>query len=75
MTLEEAIVAIRSAPDKGRAQMVANDIAIACMRGERDAGDELAVRHAWYERWGHELMQSQVVGDCGPRPGANWTGD
>ena len=76
MTLQEAIAAIRTAPNRHKAQTVANDIALACMRGERDAGDEAAVRAAWFDRWGHEHRDwSRTVGDSGPRAGSNWTGD
>ena len=74
MTLDEAITAIRTAPNRHQAQGVANSVALQCMRGERDAGDELAVRTAWWERWGNEPVEWEPT-YREPRPGTHWTGD
>jgi hypothetical protein len=42
------------------------------MDGARPYADELAVRKAWFERWGNA---PQSLGYAGPRAGTNWTGD
>ena len=72
MTLDEAITAIQTAGNKHDAMKIANAVSMESMLLERPYADELAVRHAWHERWGKE---PQTLGDAGPRPGTNWTGD
>jgi len=72
MTLDEALQAINDAASSFEAQVVANSVAMESMAGQRPYSDELAVRRAWFERWG---STPQVLGDAGPRAGTNWTGD
>ena len=72
MTIDEAITAIQTAANKHAAMVIANAVAMESMLLERPYADELAVRQAWRERWGNE---PQTLGDAGPRPGTNWTGD
>jgi hypothetical protein len=72
MTLDEAITAIQTAGNKHAAMVIANAVAMESMLLERPYADELAVRQAWHKRWG---MEPQTLGDAGPRPGTNWTGD
>ena len=72
MTLHDAITAIQEAGNKNDAMKIANAVSMESMAGSRPYADELAVRHAWHERWGQE---PQTLGDAGPRPGTNWTGD
>lgn len=72
MTLDEAIQLIETAENRNVAMAIANTVAFHAMQGLRPAGDEQAVRDAWRKRWGHE---KPVLGDAGPRPGTNWTGD
>jgi hypothetical protein len=72
MEIEEAIEAIRTAADGRAAMMIANAVAMESMDGARPYADELAVRRAWFERWGNG---PQSLGYAGPRAGTNWTGD
>ena len=72
MTIEEALAAINSASDRHAAMRIANEVAMESMNGNRPYADELAVRAAWFERWGNHKPR---LGDAGPRPGTNWTGD
>ena len=72
MTIEEALAAIKDADDRNAAMQVANAVAMESMKGTRPYADELAVRAAWFERWGGHKPR---LGDAGPRPGTNWTGD
>jgi hypothetical protein len=51
---------------------IANAVAMESMDGSRPYADELAVRKAWFERWGNA---PQSLGYAGPRVGTNWTGD
>ena len=72
MTIDEAITAIQTAANKHDAMKIANAVSMESMALARPYADELAVRQAWRERWG---MEPQTLGDAGPRPGTNWTGD
>jgi hypothetical protein len=72
MTTEDAIKAINDAEDRHAAMVIANAVAMESMQLERPYADELAVRAAWFKRWGQTKQQ---LGYAGPRPGTNWTGD
>jgi len=72
MTITDAIDAINTAADRHAAMQVANAVAMESMDGARPYADELAVRRAWFERWGNGPQQ---LGYAGPRAGTNWTGD
>jgi hypothetical protein len=72
MTIEDAIEAINTAADRNAAMVIANAVARESMELERPYADELAVRAAWFKRWGNTQQQ---LGYAGPRPGTNWTGD
>ena len=72
MTLDEAVAAINGAEDRNAAMRIANTVAMQSMKGQRPYADELAVRRAWFDRWGYEPPR---LGDAGPRAGTNWTGD
>jgi hypothetical protein len=72
MTTEDAIKAINDAEDRHAAMVIANAVAMESMQLERPYADELAVRAAWFKRWGNTKQQ---LGYAGPRPGTNWTGD
>ncbi len=72
MTITDAIDAINTAPDRHAAMQIANAVAMESMDGARPYADELAVRKAWFERWGNA---PQSLGYAGPRAGTNWTGD
>jgi hypothetical protein len=72
MTITEAIDAINTAADRHAAMRIANAVAMESMLLERPYADELAVRKAWFERWGNAPQQ---LGYAGPRVGTNWTGD
>ena len=72
MTIDEALVAIDSATDRHAAMVIANLVARESMELKRPYSDELAVRAAWFKRWGKEKQQ---LGYAGPRVGTNWTGD
>jgi len=72
MTTEDAIKAINDAKDRHAAMVIANAVAMESMQLERPYADELAVRAAWFKRWGNTKQQ---LGYAGPRPGTNWTGD
>ena len=72
MTTEHAIEAINAAADRNAAMAIANAVAMESMDGSRPYSDELAVRTAWFQRWGNAPQQ---LGYAGPRPGTNWTGD
>jgi hypothetical protein len=72
MTTEDAIEAINDAEDRHAAMVIANTVAMESMAGSRPYSDELAVRAAWFKRWGNTKQQ---LGYAGPRPGTNWTGD
>jgi hypothetical protein len=72
MKIEDAIEAINTAADRHAAMVIANAIAMESMQLERPYADELAVRKAWFERWGNA---PQSLGYAGPRVGTNWTGD
>ena len=52
--------------------VIANEVAMESMAGARPYADELAVRRAWFAKWGNA---PQSLGYAGPRPGTNWTGD
>jgi len=72
MTIEDAIEAINTAADRNAAMVIANAVARESMELERPYSDELAVRAAWFKRWGQTKQQ---LGYAGPRRGTNWTGD
>lgn len=72
MTIEDAIEAINTAADRHAAMVIANAVARESMELERPYADELAVRAAWFKRWGNSPQQ---LGYAGPRAGTNWTGD
>jgi len=72
MTTEDAIKAINDAEDRHAAMVIANAVAMESMQLERPYADELAVRAAWFKRWG---TAPQQLGYAGPRAGTNWTGD
>jgi hypothetical protein len=72
MTIEDAIEAINTAADRNAAMVIANAVARESMELERPYADELAVRAAWFKRWGNTKQQ---LGYAGPRRGTNWTGD
>jgi hypothetical protein len=72
MTITDAIDAINTAADRHAAMRIANAVAMESMDGSRPYADELAVRKAWFERWGNAPQQ---LGYAGPRVGTNWTGD
>ena len=72
MTIEDAIEAINTSADRHAAMVIANAVARESMELERPYADELAVRAAWFKRWGNTKQQ---LGYAGPRPGTNWTGD
>jgi hypothetical protein len=72
MTTEDAIKAINDAEDRHAAMVIANAVAMESMLLERPYADELAVRTAWFQRWGNSPQQ---LGYAGPRRGTNWTGD
>ena len=72
MTTEDAIEAINDAEDRHAAMAIANSVAMESMDGNRPYADELAVRAAWFKRWGNAPQQ---LGYAGPRRGTNWTGD
>jgi hypothetical protein len=72
MTIEDAIEAINTAADRNAAMVIANAVARESMELERPYADELAVRAAWFKRWGQTKQQ---LGYAGPRRGTNWTGD
>jgi hypothetical protein len=72
MTTEHAIEAINAAADRNAAMAIANAVAMESMDGNRPYADELAVRAAWFKRWG---TAPQQLGYAGPRRGTNWTGD
>jgi len=72
MTITEAIDAINAAADRHAAMRIANAVATESMDGSRPYADELAVRRAWFEKWGNA---PQSLGYAGPRVGCNWTGD
>jgi hypothetical protein len=72
MTITDAIDAINTAADRHAAMVIANAIAMESMQLERPYADELAVRRAWFAKWGNG---PQSLGYAGPRPGTNWTGD
>jgi hypothetical protein len=52
MTLDEAIAAIKAAPDRSAATAIRNQIINAAMRGDRPQSDWDAVCAAVIERWG-----------------------
>jgi hypothetical protein len=72
MTITDAIDAINTAADRHAAMVIANEVAMESMAGARPYADELAVRRAWFAKWGNA---PQSLGYAGPRPGTNWTGD
>lgn len=72
MTTEDAIRAINDSEDRHAAMVIANAVAMESMQLERPYADELAVRAAWFKRWGNTKQQ---LGYAGPRAGTNWTGD
>ncbi len=72
MTLDEAIAGINEAEDRHAAMRIANAVAMESMAGQRPYADEVAVRTAWFRRWGNA---KQELGYAGPRAGTNWTGD
>ena len=72
MKIEDAIEAINTAADRHAAMVIANAVAMESMQLERPYADELAVRRAWFERWGNG---PQSLGYAGPRVGTNRTGD
>jgi hypothetical protein len=72
MTTEDAIRAINDSEDRHAAMVIANAVAMESMHLERPYADELAVRAAWFKRWGNTQQQLCYAGQ---RAGTNWTGD
>ena len=72
MEITDAIDAINTAADRQAAMRIANEVAMESMDGARPYADELAVRKAWFAKWGNA---PQSLGYAGPRSGCNWTGD
>lgn len=69
--IEVAIHRIITAPDRHEASRIRNDVAMAAMYRKRPERDANACRDAFYERWGHELMQQEL----GPMDPLHYTGD
>jgi hypothetical protein len=73
LTVEEAVEAIRTAKDRHVASNIRNDVAMEAMRRQRPEADANAARAAFFERWGHELVDAarQVPRGAAPVSG-NW---
>lgn len=71
MTTDEAIDAIRNAPDRLEAARIRNDVATEAASSLRPEADADACREAFFDRWGHELTGQRVA----PRPPVYFTGD
>lgn len=73
MTLDQALLAIRTAKTAWEASGIRNQVAMEAHKGDRPRGDCDAVLDAYFETWGH--VKQAHAWDCGPRRGSNWTGD
>jgi hypothetical protein len=73
LTVEEAVEAIRTATDWHFASMIRNDVAMEAMQRKRPEADANAARAAFFERWGHELVDAARQVPRGESPvSGNW---
>lgn len=73
LTVEQAVEAIRTAPDRRVASGIRNDVAMEAMKRKRPEVEADAARAAFFERWGHELVDAARQVPRGEAPvSGNW---
>lgn len=72
LSVDDAVQAIRMAPNAAIAQQLSNDVAMAAMRGHRPESDADACRAAFFATWNESLIEHQRQA---PHQRCYWTGD
>ena len=72
LSIDEALDAIRNAPDRNEAARIRNDVCTEVMHRKRPESDDPAARNAFFERWGDT---PQYLGEAWLKEKLHWTGD
>lgn len=73
LTTEQAIEAVRTAKSWREASAIRNDVAFEAMKRQRPKEDATACTDAFFERWGHELVDAARQVPRGETPvSGNW---